>query len=422
MIALLATLALAAPPSWEVRVHGASDDGAHAQLDGAGLGGGVGLPVLGDRLDLELGLDLGQSTTGSFRTDALVGVRPWLTPRNEGLGALSLALGVGGGLAGGELRPRGLVGAAVELPQSERLRWRVQGHYLLDGLDPAALHLRVGLVFGPRPEPVVVEPEPEPEPTSEPAPPAESLSPPPPLPESLQEASIWSPWPECTWAPLDQAGESLADMAPDQPVTVARPGYLPVTVPASEAQAVELAPAPVQGSLIVIAQPGDTVVVSGHEVAQIEGVAVLNAPAGPVDVVVSGGGRTWEARPAIAEGYAIWLRASDHPPLEEIQAVVLFGVGSSAITPAARARLAELAEGRGDWAFRVQGSHSPEGGEDYNRDLAASRGASVLSTLAELGVPSDAIELLEPAPPAEGLDRIQQRRVVVWLEPPGGEE
>ena len=407
---LLASLASGGELDATAEVFGwaTSHDGEHPELGAGGLGLRGGLPV-GGPVDLEVELSGGLGAEGP-RLDAALAARVWLTERR----GLSLWLGAGAAPLG----PR------VEVAAHIGRGWRVQGGWRLDGLEPAAARLTVGRVLGPVPgdavanddpvdDPVLIDapvPVAPPEPEAEPSAWDDATVP---VPPDTDDAVVWLPSPTCGWTPLDS--DALSQVPGDQPVQVARPGYLPVTVPAREAASADLQPAPRQGSLVVLVHPGDTVRVASQPVGVSDGAAILNAPVGPFDAVVRGGGRRWEASGAVAEGYATWLRVPGAPDPH----VFTFAVGSTAVRDSTLVR--GLADDRGAWTYHIAGSYSPDGALEANLRLARLRAEAVRAALVAAGVPADALTVGDPEPPAAGLTAAEQRRVVVTPLPPRGD-
>jgi hypothetical protein len=153
--------------------------------------------------------------------------------------------------------------------------------------------------------------------------------------------------------------------------------------PARPLQVITLAPAPPQGAVVVMASPGDHVLIDEHTLlTDADGVAVLSAPEGDVEVRVTGGGREEVLQAAIGDGYAVWVRV---PPPPDVYRV-LFPIGSSALLPAARAQIEALAERVGDYDLRLRGSTSPEGFDGFNAELGIARAEAVRDHLLESGV------------------------------------
>jgi len=165
-----------------------------------------------------------------------------------------------------------------------------------------------------------------------------------------------------------------------------------------------------QGWLLVVASPGDVVRLDAGVAQPVgsDGLARLRAAEGVVDVTVVGGGRSRSFEAAIADGYALWLRAA---PPDEVR--VGFGAGSSVVGEADRIFLESLARDRGGWRLRLSGSYSPEGRLEDNQRLARDRAAAVRAVLEAAGVPAEALEVAAPTPPRPGLTAAQQRAVFV---------
>ncbi len=272
----------------------------------------------------------------------------------------------------------------------------------------------------PEPEPeVVAEAAPEPAPPAEPSPetPAELARPESTfwqqLPDEDDATRIWVPHPVCAWVRPSETA-LLEGLAPDQPLRVESPGYLPVTLTAGTTGELALAPAPRQGSLVLKASPGDHVRVSGQTVLLNDrGLAVVTLAEGDERVVVIGGGRVERHDLGIFDGHGIWVRAGE-PSARRIA----FATGRSDLGPRARSDLADLVDTRGDWRLSVQGSHSPEGDAVANVALAEARADAVIAALIAAGVPPERVVRLPASPPEEGLSRAEQRAAVVRPLPP----
>lgn len=234
---------------------------------------------------------------------------------------------------------------------------------------------------------------------------------------SLQpdDAKVFLPHPNCSWLEGEEIVGGLEQVELGTPVVIRAPGYLPAWMTLEAEMQVALEPAPAQGALLVLATPGDRVQVQGHPLElRSDGAALANLPEGPVQVVVSGGGRSDTLELGVSEGYATWARVGEAPVVR-----VLFAVGSSELRPSAQEQLGALAELRGGYGYALTGSFSPEGQVQVNRDLALARSRAVYDALVELGVPEEAIELRAAAAPAEGTSAAQQRACVVIPIPPG---
>lgn len=341
-------------------------------------------------------------------------------------GALSVTAGAGA-LGRDTLRPVASLGAALDLAPRGAWSPRLQARYLVTadgGPALAGLQLGAGIAWGrpPNPPPVsLVEP---------PTPPLPSPLAMPPAPRALASAEqtgldlletrpegtpirVWIPHPYCEW--VDEAGAEvlLSQVAEHQQVRVDAPGFLPAHVnldPASETPtALSLTPAPAQGSVLVVANRGDRVQASGYSIpASEDGLVVFNAPEGPVEVLVSGGGREVLLRGAVSNGYALWMRV-DLP--DEVR--VLFDAGSSRLRPLARESVAELAERAGGYQFELQGSYSPEGDYSLNQRLARARAVAVTNALVEAGVPAENIYSVAPPEDQSDGDAALQRSCLI---------
>jgi len=429
--ALLSTAAaghLEAGARAEVAVADADVNGPN----GAGIGvwGGWNLT---DRLRAEGVLDLGAAGldgtwTGSW---GLRGeVRWYATSPWARRGALSLTTGLG--LLGRQgVHPVGSVGAALDLAPRGAWSPRLSARYLVaadQGLRVAGLQVGIGVAWGrpADPPPVALrEPgaPPLPSPLPMPEPPDALLSITEPGPDLMETrptdtpVRVWIPHPFCEWVDESEAELLLAQVQEVQQVRVESPGYLPTHVDLDpgnpEPAAVELTPAPAQGSVLVVANRGDWVQASGYNIpASQDGLVVFNAPEGPVEVLVSGGGREVLLRGAVTNGYALWMRV-DLP--DEVR--VLFDVGSSRLRPLAREAIGELAERAGGYHFELQGSYSPEGDYTLNQRLAHARAVAVTNALVEAGVEAENIySVPPPEDQAEGDAALQRSCLIAPVE------
>jgi hypothetical protein len=229
------------------------------------------------------------------------------------------------------------------------------------------------------------------------------------------DATIWIPHPHCQHGDAAEGLEHLDHLDADQPVVVSAPGYLPAFVPAEQLSGLQLEPAPPQGALVIVAAPGDEILVDGVRVPTGEdGVALLNVPEGSHAVEVSGGGRHANGTISVSQGHATWLR----PPGPEHQHA-FFAPGSSALSDAALEGIRALAAQRGGYGYVLQGGHSPEGDPELNKALAHARAAAVRAALIEAGVPEDRIGLMPIAEPTLSADEAAQRSCVITPVPGG---
>jgi len=298
-----------------------------------------------------------------------------------------------GGYKNPDLDPLLNVGPAVLVPIARRFSVRTDLRYALDlGGDQYTLingteisdiysdwEWTLGLMFHPgppkEPEPVpIVEPEPEPE-----GEPEDSLS------VDPSDAMVWIPHPICQWVPADSSDAALAEA--ETALRVTAPGYLPSEVKLNGPTSVALEPAPEQGSVVVIATPGDAVLL-GEQVLSLgaDGTAVINAPIGPLTLDVTGGGRAETRDLVVASGYGVWVRFSTPEDVE-----LLFPMGVSALSPEGLDAVATLGELSGDSTFEIQGSYSPEGDQEANRALAEARARAAGQALIDAGVPEERV-------------------------------
>ncbi len=379
-----------------------------------------------DRLRLEgaadvgLGGDLGPSF-GLRAETRWYATPPW-APR----GALSVIAGVGVHRRA-SLAPVLALGASVDLTPRGRWSPRIQARYLV-GLDTgsiaASLQLGAGLAWGRPTEPpqvTLAEPPapPLPSPLRMPPPPEAALADFEPGPDLLETrpagtpVKVWIPHPFCEWVDEAEAEALLGQLEDLQQVRVESPGFLPAHIevdPARETPApVELEPAPAQGSVLVVANRGDVVRAAGYEVpASRDGLVVFNAPEGPVEVIVRGGGRDVILAGRVTNGYALWMRV-DQP--SEVR--VFFDVGSSRLRPRALESIRELADRAGGYDYQLQGSFSPEGDPTFNQRLARARATAVTNALLAAGVPEEAIYSVPPPEEQVEGDAVQQRACLV---------
>jgi outer membrane protein OmpA-like peptidoglycan-associated protein len=234
---------------------------------------------------------------------------------------------------------------------------------------------------------------------------------------------IWIPHPYCEWVNEAEAESLLAQIDNRQKVRVQSPGFLPTLVVLDPSQPnpvpVVLTPAPVQGSVLVVANHGDLVEASGYSIpASKDGLVVFNTPEGPVEVLVRGGGREVILRGYVRNGHALWMRV-DKP--DEVR--VLFDVGSSRLRPTATTSVRELADRAGGYQFTLQGSYSPEGDYNFNQRLAHARAVTVTNALIAAGVPEESIRSIPPPEEqVQGDDALQRSCLIAPVEaPPDGE-
>jgi outer membrane protein OmpA-like peptidoglycan-associated protein len=148
------------------------------------------------------------------------------------------------------------------------------------------------------------------------------------------------------------------------------------------AGALSLDPVQPQGALVVVAHPGDRLRTGEAELASsADGVAVVRAPSGRVEVEIEGSGRRATLVAAVSTDHVTWVRAPDPEPL-----TVGFAVGSARLDPSGAERLRAFAAAAGDAAFEVVGGASPEGDADANAALARERASVCAATLRSAGI------------------------------------
>jgi len=229
-----------------------------------------------------------------------------------------------------------------------------------------------------------------------------------------EDALVWAPHPICRWVPGAELEALRAEVGEDFPLRVTAPGHLPSLVEGDGD--VSLQAAPPQGALVIVASAGDALTAGGASIpVGGDGLAVLNAPEGPIEIVIEGAGRRASYDLAVGSGYGIWLRA---PPVEPRR--VLFPVGGAALSAAEAEALAPLADHPGGYAYTVVGSFSPEGALEANLARARQRAEAVRDALIAAGLPPERALAAEPAEPEPGLTPAQQRSVQIRPTPAEG--
>ena len=358
----------------------------------------------------ELAADLGATQLGPYASTR-AGLRFFAQPQTEpGLGAL---LAVGAAVDSNGARPVGHAGLGLNLLTPGRVRWRVDVGLDMTVRGVDALHAGVSAMLGPRGERPLPEPEPvqpEPDPTSAPEPESELVAEPEPAPPLAVEpdyALVWIPHPVCAWVPAAESGPLLAEYNGDQPIQVSASGFLPAAVEPG-AGPVELEPAPEQGGIIVSSWPGDEVIVGEQTLlAGGSGVAVVSAPAGPVQLVVRGSGRQADIDGYVGDGLVLWVTVPDPEPT-----LVLFDSGSNSLNAGARAALTAIAQNMGSAVVELIGGSSPEGNPAANDRLSRQRAEAVKAFLIERGVREDQLVVGTPEV-ADGPPGPTQRRVTI---------
>ncbi len=315
-------------------------------------------------------------------------------------------------------------GFGADLLLTQRVGIRVQADWMLLGNQPLAL-VSVGALLHSAPmRPVeapsfpvpTVLPASEPPATPAVAPPAAPDPAPSPTPPALPTSEIlpagarlWVPHPVCRWIDASEA-----DLYPGATVRVEAPGYLPasVTLPGS----LSLSPAPAQGTLMVVAWPGDRLKVGAVDLRpSADGVAMLSVPVGTIEVEVTGGGRSEILEAAVVNGQATWVRS--HPP---VPVYVLFELGSAEVGGRQFGRLENLQALAADWHFDIVGSYSSDGNLEQNMILARARAQAVYDLLVRQGFPADHLHILDPLPPTPNTspDAARSARVIPRRELP----
>lgn len=394
---LLLPIALAAPPpSVGGRVDLAVARGAGEAAPAAGLSLDGELAAADRvRVGAELGLQAGgQGSSGGL----LLAEAAWYvnTPWRRGPAlAGTTALGF---LASAASAPVGAVGARVDLGLSDRWGLRIQTEAVFDlTRGPVGVRLGVG------PERLFPRPEPPP--------------PPPPVLVGFEpaDARAWVEHPGCGWHPVQELLVKPGDLDPQTSLVLHARGYLPAHTTLDHLADTRMVRAPEQGGLVIVGWPGDRARVDGHAVElNRDGVAVIQAAPGPLEVDIEGGGRRDEELAAVADGYVTWVRASRPRPL-----IVNFDQGDSALGSADLRDVALLAQQAGGWRFQVQGSASPEGDRDYNIRLAQQRAEVVRGALISAGLPADTVVLAAPLVQLYGDPAALRNVVVTPLSPEG---
>ncbi|MEL6345791.1 MAG: OmpA family protein [Myxococcota bacterium] len=381
--------AMAGAPIGSLMVQGGLDQQEH----GFGLGGAAGwAPTPNWALEavVEGYLDSEVDVFGRGRGEArwLIGQSRWRP---------SALFGVGVAVRD-EIIPQLSAGLALDSPAQDAIRVRTQARVLVaDATRPPAWIAEVGLTWGRAPAPEKTAPEktapmPTPASTSQDTPPAAAV-----LVDLLaqldhpDEVLVWVPHPICEWRSAAEAAELLARLPAGQSVQINVDGYLPQTLSLTDTTPIQLTPAPRQGAVVISAGAGDrvrVVLADGNQQVTLgpQGNGISTLPEGDVTVFIEGAGRTDRYDVSVFDGYGIWLQASAVRPEQ-----IVFALGSSQLTAAARDRVSEIADQAGDWWFQLQGSSSPEGNAAANRRLAQARAASVRAALIAAGLPAERI-------------------------------
>lgn len=385
MILALLPVALAAQPSLEGHLHGATGTSERAGPNNGGVGLSAGA-WFSPRFAAEL-LAQGGPAGIALRPE----LRFALTEPQASWGRMEAVVGYGVHL---DLQPTpmGAVGLALYMPTTlERWGLRVHGRYLVAGTSPEAFQLTLGLVR--KPPPVRVEPEPIPVVVA----PSE--------PE-------WIPYPVCAYLSAEEAAQAKESLAS---------GGTTDTSSSSEVASVG-AEAPEQGSVVVVSRPGDRVEVQGETLTVgVSGMLVLASPPGRMDLTITGAGQALDFVVGVAPDQVVWVRGDTMAAPEPLR--IHYPGGSRKISPEERAALEDFIVLLGDWDVQVQGLYSTDGSKASNLALAASRAEATKAVLMELGIAEERIVILPPPDqaPAE-LSTKEQRSAVVVPVIPGADQ
>lgn len=408
MLLLAASLAFGATPHADL--HASGGVGGEGAL-GALVGGSVGMRVH-PRFRATARLDGGWFPTGGLGASLRPELRFTATDPQAIWGRFDLVAGLGVRTAGG-IGEIGFAGAALDVPGPGGLDLRVEGGYHIDRNGLGAAVLSFGPVFDVRKR--VQEPEPPP-----PEPVLAAEVPPPPAPPAsiltdLEDVEVWFPHPICRWLPLDEANALLATMDGAEVQAVApghRSQWLDVDGPTPLALQKRLD----MGALLVVASPGDQILVDGHEVSTgPDSVLMLATPAGGVDVQIIGNGRRQDLPLVVAPEVTTWARAEEPSTLH-----VTFPANSAVLSSSGRRQIRAIGEAIGDARFTVEGSFSPEGDLEQNRALASERARAGKQALLDAGVPEDRIDLITEPKQIDSTDWRVLRAAVITpsgLEP-----
>ena len=426
--------AYAQPPSLSAAVQ--TSAGAADAIGSGAVGHDVRMGILvTDRLLIE-----GISASSSQQFEVRAGARWFISEPWSTQGALSLT--ASGGLETSMRSPMLTVGGSYDFPLRQRLLGRVGlelGGYTGTGFSGA--RISIGLTLPPREADVVIqtvyiERPVEPEPVAE---------------EEPVEV-VWMPEPVCDWMPADEASQLLSQIehlrsgTPVSPELEPQSSTEPVEATAEPVEATAEAEAStesvdgvavgaalasaaidgeipfwspeedLEGSLIVLAHPGDRVLIGGEEAEVDEtGVAHLTRAEGPVTIEVYSGGQQQRLRAALVPKHAVWVRAGDPDPT-----AVFFKLNSSALSSATKADIQTVATYAASWSFVLQGGYSQEGSLERNRQLAIERARAVSRAMQEAGIDADRIVYLDPPPPDPNQPPEEQRNCQIIPVAPGG--
>lgn len=408
----------AAPVTWDGHAWGTWRGQGPVATSGGGLGGAVGWAPLEPLVFEALG-QVGLASGGGLALELRPELRWFPLPPRSDRGDLSVTAGAGlvvrdaAGLGGA-------LGLAWDAPGSGGFAPRVGARVLVGPGEARATQLTIGVTRrrpAPVPMPEVVDEPPPPVEEPPPEPPAEPAALPP-LSIEPDDAMVWVPHPWCTWLTTADLEDLRAELGPDAPLAVYAAGRMPARVRNGDGGAVVLPEAPAQGSLVVVARPGD--VVTTGELRQTvggDGVLVITAAQGALQVEVEGGGRSTSLRAFVEAQQAVYRRVADPEPVG-----VRFPVGRSALSAGGRDVVADLAAHLGEWRVRVEGLASPEGDREANLALAEARAAAVAAELEAAGVAAGRIDLQPPVvAPDDVADPAAWRAARVTPLPPRGD-
>lgn len=365
----------------------------------AGLSGEFGVAAT-QSVDIELRGGAGYGT--SFRGVAGPELRLHTAQFDEH-GGLSAVLGTAAVWRDG-LAPVANAGIAFDFHGARRPRAAVLVEW--GDREVSALTLSLGYVWRAKTPSVVVEVTPDPVVV---VPPEVVVEP------AVEDPLVWVPHPVCAWVPTSEVAPLLASLGITTPLALPAPVDEPAMSAEGFPNAGVAVPAAAPGAVIVMAHPGDAVTIAdAHLPVADDGVVVTKAPEGPIDVVVSGGGRSQTLSGEVSSGHALWLRA-DAPSRTDIQ----FDAGQSAITPESLTQLQTVAANAGTWKFTVQGGYSADGDLTRNQALAETRAQSVFAALIAAGLPADRVQIIPSQAPDLALTPAAQRATHIVPVPEG---
>lgn len=395
MIAL-ALLAIASAAEFDMHWYGmAGEDEAR----GGGLGLGLAVPAgdVGGELSLDVGALRPEAIDGHLRVAARA-----YPGGAYGNWRPSIAFGPGVRFRGvgtpWDTVPYAFAQVALDTPRLNALRLRAWVEAQASPGRPVEGRLGLAVVI-----PLAIERH---YPRDGPPPPATVADA---APAPVQGGRAFIPHPVCRWVPLSALPTWMDRLPPGTPVRVEAPGYLPTTLLAGTDEQPSLRQAPARGSVVVAAYPGDVVRLGdGVWTATGDGVVATNLAPGTVAVEVTGNGRSDSLQTAVSNGYANWVRPAAPGPVR-----VLFAVSSADLDEAAAARISEVVAQAGDGRFEVSGSHSPEGRESRNAELATRRAGAVAAALVAAGLDPSRVTVVPPTPVDPELTAVEQRAAVI---------